>query len=142
MCDISNVLLDPLATNVVQTSPIWMTKWGGLTSLVSRFSSPSFFSILAYFFPASLLSLVFIPSSFSIVLSPPLQLESRVSDLTREKSDLESRVEEDTDEIEELTGKQRSLISQNTQLQTQLAESHQQIAELEDTIASLESKVC
>ena len=64
-----------------------------------------------------------------------------MSDLTREKSDLESRVEEDQDEIEDLTGKQRALISQNTQLQTQLSDVHQRVAELEDTNANLESKV-
>ena len=71
-----------------------------------------------------------------------VQMESRVSELTREKGDLESRVEEDQDEIEDLTGKQRSLISQTTQLQTQLAESHQQLAELQEANSSLESKVC
>ena len=64
-----------------------------------------------------------------------------MSDLTREKSDLESRVEEDQDEIEEVTGKQRALISQNTLLQTQLAEAHQQVTELEDHNVTLESKV-
>ena len=64
-----------------------------------------------------------------------------MSELTREKSDLDSRVEEDQDEIEDLTGKQRSLISQNTQLQTQLTENHQQVAELEDANSSLENKV-
>ena len=64
-----------------------------------------------------------------------------MSELTREKSDLDSRVEEDQDEIEDLTGKQRALISQNTQLQTQLAESNQQVVELEEANASLENKV-
>lgn len=71
----------------------------------------------------------------------PLQLESRLSELTREKTDLESRVEEDQDEIEDLTGKQRSLISQNTQLQTQLSEAFQRSAELEEVKLGLESKV-
>lgn len=68
-------------------------------------------------------------------------MESRLSELTREKSDLESRVEEDQDEIEDLTGKQRSLISQNTQLQTQLSEALQQSSELEEAKLHLESKV-
>ena len=76
--------------------------------------------------------------SLSLSLS---QLETRVSDLSREKSDLESRVEEDQDEIEELTGKQRALISQNTQLQTQLSEANVRAAELEDSNQNLEAKV-
>jgi len=71
-----------------------------------------------------------------------MQLEGKVNDLSREKNDLESRVEEDQDEIDELLEKQRSHITQTTTLQAQITESNIQIEELEDSKQSLEAKVC
>ena len=69
------------------------------------------------------------------------QLESRVSDVSREKDDLESRIEEDQDEIEELLDKQRSHISQISSLQSQSTEANLQVQDLQETKLSLESKV-
>ncbi len=65
-----------------------------------------------------------------------------MAELSREKNDLESRMEEDQDEIEELLEKQRSHISQTTSLQTQLTEANVQVDDLEDTKQTLEAKVC
>lgn len=65
-----------------------------------------------------------------------------MAELSREKNDLESRMEEDQDEIEELLEKQRSHISQTTSLQTQLTEANMQVDDLEDTKQTLEAKVC
>ena len=62
--------------------------------------------------------------------------------MSREKNDLESRMEEDQDEIEELLEKQRSHISQTTSLQSQLTEANVQVDDLEDTKQTLEAKVC
>ncbi len=70
-----------------------------------------------------------------------IQLDARVSELTRDKSDLESRVEEDQDEIEELLGKQRSHISQVSGIQAQLTEAHTQVEELQEAKQQLETKV-
>ena len=64
-----------------------------------------------------------------------------MSELAREKDELESRIEEDQDEIEELLEKQRSHISQTTSLQSQLTEANLQVEELEDTKQNLEAKV-
>lgn len=70
-----------------------------------------------------------------------LQLEGRVSDLVREKEDMEARLEDDQDEIEELLEKQRAHISHTSSLQAQLNEATIQIGELEEGKISLESKV-
>ena len=70
-----------------------------------------------------------------------LQLDSRVTELSREKSDLETRVEEEQDEIEELMGKQRTHISQISGMQSQLTESNLQVEELQEAKQTLESKV-
>ena len=64
-----------------------------------------------------------------------------MSELTREKSDLESRVEEDQDEIDELLEKQRSHISQTSSFQSQITEANLQIDELEENNQNLEAKV-
>ena len=72
----------------------------------------------------------------------PLQLENRVSDLVREKEDLEGRIEDDQDEIEELLEKQRAHISHTSSLQSQLNEATIQIGELEESKIALESRVC
>lgn len=79
------------------------------------------------------------PCSPIALLCP--QLEAKVGELSREKDDLESRVEEDQDEIEELLEKQRSHISQTTSLQSQLTEANMQVEELEDNKQTLEVKV-
>ena len=60
----------------------------------------------------------------------------------REKSDLETRLEEEQDEIEQLMSKQRHLVSQQGSLQSQLSDANFQIEELQDTKHSLENKVC
>ena len=70
------------------------------------------------------------------------QLENRVSDLVREKEDLEARVEDDQDEIEGLLEKQRAHISHTSGLQSQLNEATIQIGELEESKVTLESRVC
>ena len=70
-----------------------------------------------------------------------LQLDSRVTELSREKSDLETRVEEDQDEIEELMGKQRTHISQMSAMQSQLTEANLQVEELHEAKQALEAKV-
>ena len=69
------------------------------------------------------------------------QLENRVSDLIREKEDMEGRLEDDQDEIEELLEKQRAHISHTSSLQSQLNEATIQIGELEESKISLESRV-
>lgn len=71
-----------------------------------------------------------------------IQLEGKVNELSREKGDLESRVEEDQDEIDELLEKQRSHIVQTSSHQTQMTEANLQIEELEENNHNLESKVC
>ena len=71
-----------------------------------------------------------------------LQLESRVAEFSREKSDLESRVEEEQDEIDELLEKQRSHIAQMSTLQSQLAEGNIEIEQLQEVNQGLENKVC
>lgn len=65
-----------------------------------------------------------------------------MSDLVREKEDLEARVEDDQDEIEELLEKQRAHISHTSALQAQLNEATIQIGELEEGKSALESRVC
>ncbi len=77
----------------------------------------------------------------SLLLLLFFQLEAKVNELSREKDDLEGRVEEDQDEIEELLEKQRNHISQTTSLQTQLTEANMQVEEVEDTKQTLEIKV-
>ena len=77
-------------------------------------------------------------ASCTFILS---QLDARVSEFSREKSDLESRVEEDQDEIDELLEKQRSHISQMSTLQSQLADANIQIEELQEHKLQLEGKV-
>ena len=69
------------------------------------------------------------------------QLENRVSELVREKEDMEGRLEDEQDEIEELLEKQRAHISHTSSLQTQLNEATIQIGELEESKISLESRV-
>ena len=64
-----------------------------------------------------------------------------MSDLSRTKAELESRVEEDQFELEELLEKQRSHISQVASIQSQLTESNYQVEEMIEAKASLESKV-
>ncbi len=64
-----------------------------------------------------------------------------MNELSREKDDLDSRIEEDQDEIEELLEKQRNHISLTTSLQKQLTEANIQIEELEDNKQTLEVKV-
>ena len=64
-----------------------------------------------------------------------------MTELTREKGELESRAEEDQEEIEELTEKQRSLNSQISTLQSQLSDANMRVTELEDAKHSLEKKV-
>lgn len=64
-----------------------------------------------------------------------------MSELSRAKDDLETRIEEDQDEIEELLEKQRTHISQTSSLQSQLAEVTFQVEELSEAKAGLESKV-
>lgn len=70
------------------------------------------------------------------------QLENRVSDIIREKEDLEARLEDDQDEIEGLLEKQRAHISHTSVLQSQLNEATIQIGELEESKVTLESRVC
>jgi uncharacterized coiled-coil DUF342 family protein len=64
-----------------------------------------------------------------------------VADVSRNKAELESRVEEDQEELELLLEKQRSHISQVASLQSQLTEANFQVEEMIETKASLESKV-
>ena len=64
-----------------------------------------------------------------------------MNDLSRLKSELDGRIEEDQDEIEELLEKQRSHLSQASSLQAQLVEKQMQVEEVEEAKASLESKV-
>ncbi len=71
-----------------------------------------------------------------------VQLDSRVSELSRAKADLEARVEEDLDEVEELLEKQRLHISQMSSVQKQLAEANLQIEDLAEEKEGLETKVC
>ncbi len=79
---------------------------------------------------------------FTLTRTPtPVQLDSRVSELSRDKSDLESRLEEDQDEIEELLEKQRSHITQTSFLQSQLTEAHTQVEELQEAKQHMEGKV-
>lgn len=70
-----------------------------------------------------------------------MQLDSRVSELSRAKADLETRIEEDQDEIEELLEKQRTHISQTSHLQKQVTDANLQIEELMEDKINLESKV-
>ena len=72
---------------------------------------------------------------------PSLQLDSTVSDLSRAKAELESRVEEDQFEIEDLLEQQRTHISQSASVQSQLTDANFQIEELLESKATLESKV-
>ncbi|KAL5477765.1 hypothetical protein EMCRGX_G024606 [Ephydatia muelleri] len=69
------------------------------------------------------------------------QAESKVVELTREKAEFESHLEEDQEEMEELIEKQRSLNSQIGTLQSQLSEANMHVMELEDAKHSLEKKV-
>lgn len=69
------------------------------------------------------------------------QAESKVVELTREKAELESHLEEDQEEMEEMMEKQRSLTSQIGTVQSQLSEANVRVTELEDTKHSLEKKV-
>ena len=62
-------------------------------------------------------------------------------ELTREKAEFESHLEEDQEEMEELIEKQRSLNSQIGTLQSQLSEANMHVMELEDAKHSLEKKV-
>ena len=64
-----------------------------------------------------------------------------MSELSREKSDLDTRLEEDQDEIDDLLEKQRSHISQMSTLQSQLAEAHIQTEEVLEAKQQLENKV-
>lgn len=68
-------------------------------------------------------------------------MESHVSELQRDKSELESRLEEEQDEIEQLVTKQRQNISQLGNVQHQLTEANYKIEELEGEKQSLETKV-
>ena len=61
--------------------------------------------------------------------------------MQREKSDLESRVEEEQDEVEQLVTKQRHNISQLGNVQHQLAEANFKIEELDEEKQSMETKV-
>lgn len=70
-----------------------------------------------------------------------MQLDSRVTELSRVKEELELRVEEDQDEIDELLEKQRTHISQTSAIQGQLAEANFQVEELAEVKATLEAKV-
>ena len=72
--------------------------------------------------------------------SPP-QLESRVSELGREKADLEGRLEEEQDSVEELMEKQRSHIGQTGVLQAQLRDSQLAAEELREARQVLEARV-
>lgn len=91
-------------------------------------------------------SFPFIFPNISCEVTCPLclfpQLEARVSDLSREKNDLESRIEEDQDEIEELLDKQRSHISQISSVQSQITDATLQVTELQEVKQTLEGKVC
>lgn len=69
-------------------------------------------------------------------------METHVSDLQREKGDLETRLEEEQDVVEQLTTKQRHSITQVGSLQQQLTEASFQIEDLQGTKQTLESKVC
>ena len=64
-----------------------------------------------------------------------------MSELQREKSDLESRLEEEQDEVEQLLAKQRQSISQLGNVQHQLSEANFKVEELEQDKQSLENKV-
>lgn len=64
-----------------------------------------------------------------------------MTELSRAKEELESRIEEDQDEIEELLEKQRTHISQVSSIQSQLAEANFQVEDLSESKASMESKV-
>ena len=59
----------------------------------------------------------------------------------KEKSDLESRLEEEQDEVEQLVTKQRHHISQISGLQQQLTDSNFLVEELQESKHSLENKV-
>ena len=87
-------------------------------------------------------SLHFLSLSLSLSsLFLPHQLESQLSNLQQEKSDLESRLEEEQDEVEKLVTKQRQYISQISTIQQQLTESNYLVEELQESKHSLESKV-
>ena len=64
-----------------------------------------------------------------------------MSELSRGKAELESRVEEDQFELDELLEKQRTHISQVASVQSQLTEANFQVEEMIEVKASLESKV-
>ena len=64
-----------------------------------------------------------------------------MSELQREKSDLESRLEEEQDEVEQLLAKQRHSISQLGNVQHQLSEANFKVEELEQDKQSFENKV-
>ena len=64
-----------------------------------------------------------------------------MNDLSRLKSELLGRVEEDQDEIEELLEKQRSHLSQTSDLQAQLLEKQLHVEDMEEAKTILESKV-
>ena len=64
-----------------------------------------------------------------------------MNELSREKNELEGRIEEDQDEIEELLEKQRSVYSQTSSLQSQLGETQLLLDEAVESKAGLESKV-
>lgn len=59
----------------------------------------------------------------------------------KEKSDLESRLEEEQDEVEQLVTKQRHHISQISGLQQQLTDANFLVEELQESKHSLENKV-
>ena len=64
-----------------------------------------------------------------------------MSELGREKAELEIRAEEAQDECEDLLGSQRSHMAQISSLQSQLNEANMQVDDLQDSKQSLEKKV-
>ena len=70
------------------------------------------------------------------------QVERVMAEVSREKEELETRLEEDQDEMEDLLGKQRTHITQMSALQGQLGEARAEIEELQEAKVALENKVC
>ena len=74
------------------------------------------------------------------VIRSKIALESQLNDLQKERSDLESRLEEQ-DEVEQLVSKQRYHISQLNTVQQQLNDANYLVEELQESKHSQENKI-